>query len=78
MKRNGWVWRPYLNLEKIKLTISDKELVGASRVLDDFTRVQHFVRLLVVDEDVGGSSSLHPVLENVLVLGISEGLLYKC
>jgi hypothetical protein len=35
------------------------------------------VGFLVVEEDVSGASSLEPVFQNVLVLGVLEGLLKK-
>ena len=58
------------------LTIGDDEFVGLAKLLD-LTLLVHSVGLLIVDEEVGGAGTAHPLLENLLVWRLVEGLLHK-
>ena len=61
--------------EKFELTIGDDEFGGLAQLLD-LALLVHAVRLLVVHEQVSGASSGHPLLENLLVGLLVEGLLH--
>lgn len=64
-----------LALNLFFFAISDEELVGAAGDFGGLSRLLvGFVGLLEVDEDVGGACSFDPILQDVFVLGVREGL----
>ena len=56
------------------LTIGDDKLGGLAELLN-LTLLVELVRLLVVDEQVGGALACHPALKDLLVLRLLEGIL---
>ena len=58
------------------LTIGDLELWGRAADLLNVALLVELVGLLVVDEEVGGALTSHPTLENLLVLGLVERVLF--
>jgi hypothetical protein len=54
-------------------TIGDDKLGGLAELLN-LTLLVELVRLLVVDEQVGGALTCHPTLKDLLVLRLLEGI----